>query len=700
MKSLSISSIVIASVLLPNNTIAQVNEKIVISGKKKLSTENEYTILGSQLQYNGIYNIEDLINNIGDKFGIDQNNISQSIIIYINGIEKADLNSVYDLPVRSIVSIQIFSGDLSVAIGQQYNSKIISITTTETFREVNFEGKISDELSSRDMGKTLSGNYSRYKKKYNLDVSSSFEKFQAETKYDSSNFQNNEFSENGIKSLKINLVNNNILGVRASSSINYFAVINSNNTVSENINNTNNIDTEKKISANFQVIGSLLSYWDFNSKIAITRKNNSFLNLNRNNRLEQVMSSQNDKSIKVILSGPVLRLPYKGYAFGAINYSINARSSNVLNQASKQTNVENLRFNISVPIISGNSRISNKLGAITSNYSVEEMRQNGFSAKNSNSLGLTWQTRFGAKISTLYSNANNPVLELSELAIDKIVNKKIYDYSSGSFFDTRLILRTNQNLPPENKKSFSFELTYRPKLFLKDANFLLKYENTDRHNAIIYPHSFDKYFETYYPNRVNRDNKNNLISLDLSPISVSKIKSTYVKFGLNISKSFGELVSPKLLPEIEPLKDKLGIGKGIPSGNWSFSAYKTTFFNSRTDFGNNSGVDFGYGNGNDFKSIYDFSLRYYYKGYSFLSGYKIAKKADTGKSYSKFQIEGTINLDEIENTKGRQLFGEHTFITASYSSDNINSLNLLNGSSFYEDRKKNNLFTLEAKKIF
>jgi iron complex outermembrane recepter protein len=260
---------------------------------------------------------------------------------------------------------------------------------------------------------------------------------------------------------------------------------------------------------------------------------------------DRALSKTDSLSSLATLSGRPLRLPGGEVALTAkAGFDYSGIESSDTRTASGQINLKRgdaqAGFSLDVPITSRKEGFGAGVGDISLNANAEVHRLSDFGTLYNWGGGLTYSPTEKLTLQGSYVAADKAPT-LTELGGPSIVteNVSVYDFSRGETVLARVISGGNPNLVKERQRDWKFGLNWTLP-FLKDSTFVAEYfrnrsTNTTNGFPLLTPE-----VEAAFPGRVVRDASGRVVSVDQSAVTFAEEKGSRLRYGLNLSGSFGK----------------------------------------------------------------------------------------------------------------------------------------------------------------
>lgn len=260
---------------------------------------------------------------------------------------------------------------------------------------------------------------------------------------------------------------------------------------------------------------------------------------------DRALSKTDTVTSLATLSGRPLRLPggevaltvKAGFDYSGIESTDTRTSAGQLNLKRGDAQAG---FSLDLPITSRKEGFGAGVGDISLNANAEVHRLSDFGTLYNWGGGLTYSPTERLTLQASYVAADKAPT-LTELGGPSILteNVSIYDFSRGETVLARVISSGNPDLVQERQRDWKFGLNWSLP-FLKDSTFVAEYfrnrsTNTTNDFPLLTPE-----VEAAFPGRVVRDASGRIISVDQSPVTFAEEKSSRLRYGLNLSGSFGK----------------------------------------------------------------------------------------------------------------------------------------------------------------
>ncbi|MFM2371480.1 MAG: hypothetical protein RIS85_1202, partial [Pseudomonadota bacterium] len=260
---------------------------------------------------------------------------------------------------------------------------------------------------------------------------------------------------------------------------------------------------------------------------------------------DRALSKTDSLTSLATLSGRGFRLPggevaltvKAGFDYSGIESSDTRSTAGVINlkRGDAQTG-----FSLDVPITSRKEGFGGGIGDISINANAEVHRLSDFGTLYNWGGGLTYSPTDKLTLQASYVAADKAPT-LSELGGPTTVtqNVSIYDFTRGETVLATVISGGNPNLVKERQRDWKFGLNWTLP-FLKNSTFVAEYfRNRSTNTTNDFP-LLTSEVEAAFPGRVVRDADGRIVSVDQSAVTFAEEKGSRMRYGLNLSGSFGK----------------------------------------------------------------------------------------------------------------------------------------------------------------
>ena len=196
--------------------------------------------------------------------------------------------------------------------------------------------------------------------------------------------------------------------------------------------------------------------------------------------------------------------------------------------------------NLDLPLTSRRNEVLGAIGDLSLNLNAGIDKLSDFGTLTDYGAGLTWAPTEKLSLQATYI-AKNAAPGLSDLGAPVIVtpNVAVYDFTRGETVLVTVTAGGNPFLVKERQRDWKFGLTWQLP-FLEPSNFIAEYfRNTSTSTTNGFP-LLTPAIEAAFPDRVVRDVSGRLISIDRRPVTFAKETGERLRYGFNLSGSFGK----------------------------------------------------------------------------------------------------------------------------------------------------------------
>lgn len=260
---------------------------------------------------------------------------------------------------------------------------------------------------------------------------------------------------------------------------------------------------------------------------------------------DQALSKTDSLSSLATLSGRALRLPggevavtvKAGFDYSGIESSDTRSTAGVVNLKRGDAQAG---FSLDVPITSRKEGFGSAIGDISINANAEVHRLSDFGTLYNWGGGLSYSPTEKLTLQASYVAADKAPT-LSELGGPTTVtqNVSIYDFTRGETVLATVTSSGNPNLVKERQRDWKFGLNWTLP-FLKNSTFVAEYfRNRSTNTTNDFP-LLTSEVESAFLGRVVRDANGQIVSVDQSAVTFAEEKGSRLRYGLNLSGSFGK----------------------------------------------------------------------------------------------------------------------------------------------------------------
>ncbi len=278
--------------------------------------------------------------------------------------------------------------------------------------------------------------------------------------------------------------------------------------------------------------------------------------------VDRALSKTDTLSSLATFSGRPLRLPggevgltvKAGFDYSGIESSDTRTTTGTVNLKRGDAQAG---FSIDMPITSRKEGFGAGVGDISLNANAEIHRLSDFGTLYNWGGGLTYAPTETLTLTANYVAADKaPTLVQLGGPVTVTQNVSLFDFTRGETVLATVISGGNPGLVKERQRDWKFGLNWSLP-FLKDSAFVAEYfRNRSTNTSNGFP-LLTADVEAAFPGRVVRDADGRIISVDQSAVTFAQEKGSRLRYGLNVSGSFGKA---------EPVAERSGARAGRPAG--------------------------------------------------------------------------------------------------------------------------------------
>lgn len=260
---------------------------------------------------------------------------------------------------------------------------------------------------------------------------------------------------------------------------------------------------------------------------------------------DRALSKTDSLSSLATMSGAPLRLPGGEMALTVkAGFDYSGIESSDTRTSTGQVNLERgdaqAGFSLDLPITSRKEGFGAGAGDISLNANAEVHRLSDFGTLYNWGGGLTWAPTEKLSLQATYVVADKAP-GLTDLGGPTTVtqNVSLYDFTRGETVLATVLSGGNPGLREERQRDWKFGVNWTLP-FLKDSTFVAEYfRNRSTNTTNSFP-LLTPAVEVAFPGRVVRDADGRIVSVDQSAVTFAEEKGSRLRYGVNLSGSFGK----------------------------------------------------------------------------------------------------------------------------------------------------------------
>ena len=235
-------------------------------------------------------------------------------------------------------------------------------------------------------------------------------------------------------------------------------------------------------------------------------------------------------------------------------------------------------LNLALPITSRKAGVLGGIGDITLSLGGGIDELSDFGTLTDWNAGITWSPFEALTLQASYI-VNEDAPGLSELGQPEIrtFNVPVYDFARGEAALVTIIGGGNADLLAEKQRDIKLSANYDLDLFRRSSLIVEYFRNTSDNVTRSFP-LLTPAVETAFPDRATRDVDGTLLSIDRRPVTFSEVKSSNLRWGLNLSGAVAKEKPVEGRGARGGKRRGAGFGRGRHGGRWNISVYHTYRF--------------------------------------------------------------------------------------------------------------------------
>ncbi|WP_179504198.1 MULTISPECIES: TonB-dependent receptor [unclassified Sphingomonas] len=260
--------------------------------------------------------------------------------------------------------------------------------------------------------------------------------------------------------------------------------------------------------------------------------------------IDRALSRTNTLTSLATLNGQPFRLPggaasltvKTGFAYSGIHSTDTRTTTGAidLNRGDAQVG-----FSLDLPITSKRENFGGFLGNLSLNLNAEAHRLSDFGGLYDFGGGLTWRPTNKLSFTATFIGAETaPTLSQLGAPTTTTQNVAIYDFIKGATVLATVTSGGNPDLLKERQRDVKLAGNWTLP-FLTNSTFIVEYfRNRSFNTSNSFP-LLTAEVEAAYPGRVVRNAAGDIVSVDESPVTFAREESNSLRYGINLSGSFG-----------------------------------------------------------------------------------------------------------------------------------------------------------------
>jgi hypothetical protein len=242
-----------------------------------------------------------------------------------------------------------------------------------------------------------------------------------------------------------------------------------------------------------------------------------------------------------------------GFAYSGIHSTDTRTTSGAINL---QRGDAQVGFSLDLPITSHRENFGAFLGDLSVNFNAEAHRLSDFGGLYDFGGGLTWRptqklsftaTFIGAEAAPTLTNLGAPTTTTQNVAI--------YDFVKSQTVLATVTTGGNPDLLKQRQRDVKLAANWTLP-FLSNSTFILEYFRNRSFNTTNSFPLLTAEVEAAFPGRVTRNANGDILSVDESPVTFAREESNSLRYGINLSGSFGT-------PDPAMARSRMGMMRGI-----------------------------------------------------------------------------------------------------------------------------------------
>jgi outer membrane receptor protein involved in Fe transport len=195
--------------------------------------------------------------------------------------------------------------------------------------------------------------------------------------------------------------------------------------------------------------------------------------------------------------------------------------------------------NLALPVTSKAEDFLGAVGDITLNFSGGIDHLSDFGTLKDWSAGLTWSPTDTLTLQASYI-VDEAAPQLTQLAAPNIVtyNVPVYDFTNSVTSLVTVASGGNPDLRKETQRDWKISAQWQLP-FMQRSNLVVEYFRNHSSDVTQSFPLLTPQIETAFPGRVTRDDAGNLIAIDRRPVTFDEVRTSSLRWGLNLSGSLG-----------------------------------------------------------------------------------------------------------------------------------------------------------------
>lgn len=548
------------------------DEEIVVTGTRPPGSvvgniPAEVTLTGRDVRGLGVSNITELLDALAPQTSSGRGRANGRPVVLINGLRTTGFAEVRDLPTEAIARVDIFPEELALRYGYRADQRVVNIVLRSRFRAITAElgpsittdgGGVGGKadvtlLRINQAGRwSLNTQYQHTSPLYENDRDiappvapgaldeRAFRTLVGRTDTASINGTMNRKLADGLAATL------NLRGERSTSENGLGAFLPVGAVTAEGL--------RRHVETQTGHVGAMMSGGIAPWQFSVTSNYDITHSRSRADRAssprDTARSTNQVATLELVASGPLLALP-------AGNANVTVKAGGNLDDfegrslrmgVERRTDVERAtasgQASFDVPIASARRDVLAPLGTLNANFNVAYDRLSDFGSLQTIGYGLSWTPAgFVDLVASVTHEDGAPTVQQLGGPLESLANVRVFDYVRQETVDITQISGGNPFLVADNRRVLKLGATVRP-FADRNISFSANYTKSRIRNVIASLPAPTAVIEAAFPDRFVRDPSGQLVSIDTRPVNFARSDEEQLRWGINLSKTFGQARRP------------------------------------------------------------------------------------------------------------------------------------------------------------
>lgn len=521
----------------------------------------ENSLTPRDIRMYGVGTVSELLDEIALQTTSGQSRDGAGPVVLVNGRRISGVNEVSDLPTEAILRLDILPEEVALKYGYSSDQKVVNIILRRRFAAITSEGSVGASTEGGDERARGNGTLTRIRdnQRLNVAVAAQTQSSITEAQRDIAPATSGPESNPAYRTLQPSRDSysaNAVYAMPVSKTVSASSNLTATHTTSRSLNGLapstpaeplDRLSTSTSLHLGTTLNADLPNSWRISLVGALDHSDSNTDTERLINPaaaalgLDKARARNDGADASVLANRKLFRLPagdmllslQGGFQASRTRSETTGFRSQPAQSLSRSSS--NARVSLDLPITKRGAW-GGAIGSLTANLNAAATRTSQFHTLSTSGYGLNWSpTSNLSLIAAISEDRRAPSAQQLVSPTLTVFGTSVYDYLTGQSVLVTSTSGGNPLLKADDRRTFKLGATVKP-FVDHDFTVTANYSESRTRNAIMGLSGISESLEAAFPDRFERDDDDQLISIDTRPVNVAAQKRSNLRWGFNLTQ--------------------------------------------------------------------------------------------------------------------------------------------------------------------